>query len=105
MSHTCSRCHATWSGANIAHCAGCCETFSTVANFDRHRQDFACVPPASVGLEVRDGLWRMPPTDASRARIAAFTALRQSDEHADSASECQPAIVEAPGAPERVSSS
>ena len=69
MTHTCSRCDARWSGLRMAHCAapGCCATFSTVANFDRHRRGGRCVPPADAGL-VPDsrGVWRMPgqPDDA-----------------------------------------
>jgi hypothetical protein len=68
---TCSRCPATWTAQNAAHCGGCCETFAAVSLFDMHRsQDGdhgACIPPAEVQgrngeqrLFFRAGMWRGP---------------------------------------------
>lgn len=53
---------------NQAHCgaAGCHRTFSTVANFDKHRTGDAehrhCADPATVGLRLgTDQIWRGEP--------------------------------------------
>ncbi|MCL4780333.1 MAG: hypothetical protein KJ049_09090 [Gammaproteobacteria bacterium] len=44
-------------------CRGCGEYFSTVANFDKHRRNGACVDPATVGLLVdHRGIWKGAPT-------------------------------------------
>ena len=46
------------------YCLGCHETFSTVANFDRHRRGGECSHPRSVGLVLvrRAGysVWQQP---------------------------------------------
>jgi hypothetical protein len=57
----CSGCPASWASMRAAHCAGCHLTFSTVANFDRHRRNFVCIGPEDAGL-VRDdrGVWKQP---------------------------------------------
>lgn len=55
-------------GGKAAHCTVCHETFTTAANFDRHRRGQAatrvCLDPASVGLVrvQRKGFpaWSMP---------------------------------------------
>lgn len=61
---TCKHCADTWTGARISHCAGCCRTFTTVPNFDRHRRDFACLDPVEVGLERNErGQWSSPPPE------------------------------------------
>jgi hypothetical protein len=60
----CGRCPARWGGANTSHCAACHETFSTVANFDRHRLGGACLPPADRGLVLNSrGYWGQPGRD------------------------------------------
>jgi len=46
-------------------CPSCKAIFSTVANFDKHRQGKAtarhCVDPATVGLVQSDaGIWKLP---------------------------------------------
>ncbi len=33
----CKRCKRTWSALNECHCAGCCNHFSGVFAFDKHR--------------------------------------------------------------------
>jgi hypothetical protein len=64
-------CGAAWTGLGMAHCTVCHETFSTVSNFDRHRQPIAkggeraCRPPADAGLVVSvrptgTRVWAMP---------------------------------------------
>lgn len=63
--------------ANVTHkrcqCPACGEVFSTLRNFDKHRQGpwekRVCVHPSSVGLVVKgndeDGYyWSMPPREA-----------------------------------------
>lgn len=58
---TCSGCTAKWSGVTRAHCSGCHRTFTGVSAFDRHREDGACLDPASLGMVERDGgLWGAP---------------------------------------------
>lgn len=54
MAYTCSTCPATWTGINIAHCACCHQTFSTLAWFDAHRRGNKCLDPA--GLKVKSGV-------------------------------------------------
>lgn len=41
-----------------AHCATCHVTFGGVSNFDRHRSNGRCLPPASLGLTEREDVWR-----------------------------------------------
>lgn len=54
------------SGLKTAYCTSCDETFSTPNNFDRHRRDGGCRPPASVGLVLADnGRWQMPGREES----------------------------------------
>lgn len=65
---TCSGCPARWHGLNVAHCSVCHESFSTVANFDRHRTydaygDRACLRPTDVGLVLNGrSHWSQPPS-------------------------------------------
>lgn len=67
----CPDCSKRWTGLNMAHCASCCETFSTVGNFDKHRSGkmvgdrrmFAgqCLKPAEAGLVQNSrGTWITP---------------------------------------------
>lgn len=46
----------------MAHCATCHNTYSTVANYDRHiNNKFEHLKPASVGLRQNArGTWLMP---------------------------------------------
>jgi hypothetical protein len=57
--YTCSGCTNTWPGVSRCHCAGCHETFSGLALFDRHRRDIkgvgTCLDPASIMVESKDG--------------------------------------------------
>jgi hypothetical protein len=52
----CVKCSAHWGGLKTAHCSVCHQTFSTVANFDRHRAGSHsadtrhCLDTAEVGL-------------------------------------------------------
>ena len=79
MSYPLCGCGETWSGTTAAHCAasGCHQTFTTVANFDRHRRGGACQQPTSVGLRLaaRAGYqaWAQPGEEnlADRLRSAA----------------------------------
>lgn len=53
---TCVRCRKAWGGLKTAHCTGCCETFTTISSFDKHRTGSHsqgtrhCLAPAAVGL-------------------------------------------------------
>lgn len=54
-------CTTDWPAGRKCHCAGCCHSFSTVGNFDKHRRAGACVPPADAGLvQNKRGLWTAP---------------------------------------------
>lgn len=42
----------------MAHCGSCCETFSRVSNFDRHRSRGKCLSPEIAGLKKNsNGTW------------------------------------------------
>jgi predicted NBD/HSP70 family sugar kinase len=58
----CAGCGGTWTGARRCHCGkgGCHQTFSSASAFDKHRQAFACRPPAESGLVLTDGVWCHP---------------------------------------------
>lgn len=55
-------------GGSRCLCRGCGQVFSTVRNFERHRRGSECRPPASVGLQRVDGVWRRPPARSAAAR-------------------------------------
>lgn len=68
----CGGCDADWGQATkVCHCAACHETFTTVANFDRHRdrrgEHGSCKNPAKAGLVLsgRAYLSWMSPGDAN----------------------------------------
>jgi hypothetical protein len=44
--------HVAWVGTGKAHCARCCQTFSTPGNFDKHRVKGFCTDPLDVGLKL-----------------------------------------------------
>lgn len=57
-----SECPTPPQNTAVCHCGSCHETFSTVANFDRHRVNFECVDPATKGMRLDSrGRWRQPP--------------------------------------------
>ena len=67
----CRHCATTWTGLRIAHCAECHATFTTPANFDRHRAgrkvngrslpSGECHSPDVCGLVLNErGQWSMP---------------------------------------------
>lgn len=70
--HSCGGCDARWGGFRIAHCAACHRTFSTPANFDRHRagskdgrKPGEGHDPAACGLvRTPQGYWAGPGRDA-----------------------------------------
>lgn len=60
MSHS-AECTLGWQPGRKSHCVACCENFSTVGNFDKHRRSSECVPPAKAGLAInKRGVWAMP---------------------------------------------
>jgi len=73
MSHQCSAsCTAGWAPSRKCHCASCGENFSTVGNFDKHRQGGYCTPPADAGLERnKRGVWQSPGEVDIRERFEA----------------------------------
>jgi hypothetical protein len=65
----CRHCDTTWTGLVIAHCGECHATFTTPANFDRHRagskdkrhEQGVCSDPSARGLVLNPrGQWAMP---------------------------------------------
>ena len=53
-----------------AHCSICHRTFTTAANFDKHRRGGNCVDPATLGMVTAGrGIWRIPMTDEDRKRM------------------------------------
>ena len=56
----CSGCRTTWTGLRVSHCGACHHTFTTPANFDRHRRGFRCTQPNLVGLVRKNRKWMMP---------------------------------------------
>lgn len=67
-------CGKWWTGGERAsHCAGCCETFSSLTAFERHRRGLRCNPPAEVGLVARrkpfGTLWAIPGPDGGYAAL------------------------------------
>jgi len=88
MTTRCLHCGHAWTGANMAHCRGCCRpgrgqfsTFATVTLFDRHRSPTGehgrCMDPAALRdrsgqpvMHHRERMWRGPERDAaSLARL------------------------------------
>lgn len=53
-----------------AHCTVCHATFTTVANFDKHRRNGHCTDPATLGMTANDrGVWRIPMPEDVRERM------------------------------------
>lgn len=81
--NTCGGCPKRWTGFRKAHCSSCHRTFSTVANFDRHRSPAglhgSCRYPALVGLVQRGGVWSMPPPDPTKVDLSSFRAKRSEE--------------------------
>lgn len=58
--HSCGGCPTRWWGLNMAHCARCHRTFSTVTGFDLHKVNGRCIDPASGKVPQRldsRGVW------------------------------------------------
>ena len=57
-------CGSWWTGNERSHASCCCQTFSSLTSFDRHRKGGRCNPPEEVGLVARDKpygtLWGLP---------------------------------------------
>ena len=48
-------------GSKMCKCATCKEYFTSPGGFDKHRKNFKCVPPESVGLIQNEaGVWKIP---------------------------------------------
>lgn len=61
-------CGTRWAGTNTCHCAapGCCQTFTGIGAFDRHRRGGTCADPATIGMVLASGraypAWTIPDT-------------------------------------------
>lgn len=78
----CRRCGLTWMATGLAHCAGCCRSFTSVGLFDRHRvavltSGTPCLNPAELMdkgepamIRRDDGVWRGPIlSEEAKARL------------------------------------
>ena len=76
-------CGSWWTGAERSHCGGCCQTFTGLTAFERHRKGMRCNPPESVGLVARakpyGTLWGQP---APEGGYASLFAAQNDDEEA-----------------------
>lgn len=54
----------------MAHCSVCHRTFGGVTGFDAHRKDGACLDPSALGYVERDGVWRTPMPESTRATLS-----------------------------------
>jgi hypothetical protein len=50
-------------------CGHCLCTFANLGTFDKHRRNFECRTPESMGLEIRAGIWGTPEGNANRDRM------------------------------------
>ena len=52
-------CGKTWTqrGERTSHCGGCHETFGTLSDFDKHRREGKCLPPAEHLTQDDEGVW------------------------------------------------
>lgn len=65
------KCGHWWTGTRAAHCAGCCNTFSSITAFDRHQQNTdpgqTCRIPGAAELvpvpKKYGTLWSLPPRE------------------------------------------
>lgn len=53
----------------MAHCASCHRTFGGVSGFDGHRRNGQCLDPQTLGMAVRDDIWRTPMDPDVRERL------------------------------------
>jgi len=76
LPYTCGGCSARWSGYRTAHCTVCHITFAGPSNFDDHRRDGRCLPPATVGMQWTQRLgyvvWGYPMDQAGKDRLRAL---------------------------------
>jgi hypothetical protein len=58
----------------VSHCTVCHETFTSPGNFDRHRSNFKCLSPASLGMVPREieghACWGFEMDEESKAKMA-----------------------------------
>lgn len=68
----CRRCHQSWAGSRLAHCAVCCQTFTSDSVAELHWRRGRHIDPAEVkGLYLGpDGTWS-PSPDRDPAAVAA----------------------------------
>ena len=81
---TCQQCSKRLTGS-VFHCRGCCESFTTIGNYDKHRphrrkvgkstviiDHVICYPPDTVGLVANDrGYWHEPAPDVHHWEVKA----------------------------------
>jgi hypothetical protein len=69
----CHDCKRRWSGLAEAHCAACCQHFTSDSAFDMHQRltktGSKCLPPSAVGLVIKKrtsgDLWGRPGPDSA----------------------------------------
>lgn len=68
---SCGKCRVTWSGASVAHCGSCHDSFVNVVAFDLHRSRGKCwYPEATDTLASVAGLFGTPEQHDTRQRIS-----------------------------------
>lgn len=68
--HGCSHCDARWTGANVCHCSGCHRTFGGLGGFEKHRKDYTCTDPSTVGMtQNQHGTWGAPSSGVDFRKI------------------------------------
>lgn len=50
----------TFGGFNRACCFSCRRVFGGVSGFDKHRKGNKCLDPATLGMELSEGIWIQP---------------------------------------------
>lgn len=68
---TCARCRHRWYGIDRAHCTTCHRTFADAELFHRHRVEYHCQNPATLGMvkHRNSGVWEPRVPDAPRRRV------------------------------------
>lgn len=66
----CRKCRDKWTGLSRCYCTGCHMMFSCVSSFDKHRNNFKCLDPLDVGIEMdKNGIWREPLPESVKIRL------------------------------------
>lgn len=59
MGVNCPGCDIKLGATRVCHCAACCETFSVLVHFDRHRRNGQCLDPSTIRTQEGQPLLRL----------------------------------------------